>query len=314
MAVRTTSLARAALTLSWLAGAGAMGVARPALRLGGEWAGNCVAFSDCGAVYRTGVEELISEEWTPSEAGSTMRAMSRRRVRMLPEEGTEVSQITLPQACSSSTVLQPGNAMFEPDVLNTRAWALDEAVGAAGDEAASGGEAASGDEAPTVWRCETIFDGLGGDRPSERGDALECPAERTRVQCSFDPSTGTLVPEAPVLVWQERCWSASPKELDPSPDGIDAKWVSSVVGLECFGDECGVADGAAASGATTELSLGGGIELVGKPGLLEITLRSGARSRQTWSRIVLRRSWVGSTAGSSIFSEVDAYDETEGDD
>ena len=66
--------------------------------------------------------------------------------------------------------------MLEADVLNARAWALD-AVG----------------ESQSTWRCETIFDGLGGDRPNEREGALECPKERTRVQCSFDPATGALI-------------------------------------------------------------------------------------------------------------------------
>ena len=62
------------------------------------------------------------------------------------------------------------------------------------------------------------------------------------------------------------------------------------------------------------LLVGGGIELRGKPGLLEVTLRSGRDSRQRWSRIVVRRSWVGGEGGRSVFANVAAYDETDGDD
>ena len=45
--------------------------------------------------------------------------------------------------------------LLEPEVLNIRAWSLDEVV------------------EPGVWACETIFDGLCGDRPAERPGALE---------------------------------------------------------------------------------------------------------------------------------------------
>ena len=178
-------------------------VARPALRIGGEWAGHCVTFSGSGTVSQPGTEVLVSETWQEQTV--------QRQTAQIGPEGTIVSNAALPQACSGSTVLRRGAAMLEPDVLNARAWALD-AV----------------DESQSAWRCETIFDGLGGDRPNEREGALECPKERTRVQCSFDPATGALVPSAPVLVWQERCWSAGPADdLDvQAAGGVDAAWLS----------------------------------------------------------------------------------------
>ena len=117
---------RSALALIALDAAAAM-VARPALRIGGEWAGHCVTFSDAG-MPTTFAEKLTTEEWMrredseePSPA-KTLAALSRRTIR---PEGAEVSQAVLPKACSDAAILQPGNSMFEPEVLNARAWALD---------------------------------------------------------------------------------------------------------------------------------------------------------------------------------------------
>ena len=249
----------------------ARSVARPALRLGGEWAGVGIAFSPSGGVEQTGVDQLTSERWT-SDGLASSAVIRRQSVQLLPDGDTRVTEDMLPSACSGSTILRLGNSMLEPDVLNANAWAL--------DAAQDGG----------LWRCETIFDGLGGDRPTERADALECPKERTRVQCSFDPVSGTLDP--PVLVWQERCWSASPaKDLDvQASDGLDAAWVSSAVGLNCFGDDAAT----------------GGIELRPQPGLLEIVISSGRRSQNRYQQVVVRRSWIGG----SVFAEVESIGDT----
>jgi len=189
--------------------------------------------------------------------------------------------------------------MLEPDVLNTRAWALD-AV----------------EEDSGLWQCETVFDGLGGERPVDRDGAAECPKERTRVLCSFDPETGALSPTAPVHVWQERCWSASPAaELDDALSDVDRAWFSSVVGFmnpaPQSGATMGVVGAAAAEGAA--VALGGGIKLRGRPGMLEVTLTSGARSRNSYRAVVVRRSWAGVAAGRSVFAEVETVDDTTGD-
>ena len=109
------------------------------------------------------------------------------------------------------------------DMLNADAWALDEAI--------------SG----TRWRCEAIFDGLGGERPREKPGAMECPEKRTRVVCTFDPSTGQVASEQSVLVSQESCWSVRPsselrvRQGAGGREGLDAAWVESVAGLACFG-------------------------------------------------------------------------------
>lgn len=182
-------------------------------------------------------------------------------------------------------------------MLNARAWALD-AV-----------EASTG-----LWRCETIFDGVGGDRPQTRDGALECPKERTRVQCVLDATTGDLAPSEPVLIWQERCWSAAPAD-DYDELTRDAAWVSSAVGLVSFGDQN--------AGSTEEPSpwwlaglrrLGGGVEMSYQPGVLDITLRAGAGAKLQYTSTVVRRSWAGDDAGRSVFAEVETLNDTEGMD
>jgi len=325
-------LARAGALLS----ASSHRASHPALRLGGEWAGHRVSFSTEGGLQPvpdqyvpdnllewgqapTGFEVLTTESWSGSPA-----SLGRRNVMLLPEDGCNVenlgaivSKTVLPAPCSGSVTLRPGNSMMEPETLNVRAWALD-AV----------------DEGGNVWRLETVFDGLGGKRPRERRGALDCPAERTRVQCAFDLESGTLV--GSVHVWQERCWLSSPSEelqvRDSGRSGLDAAWVSSAVGLGCFGDQSpspaagsgvAAASGVAASGddsatqgddGANVLALAGGIELRVAPGLLDVTLKSGDGSRNSWSAVAMRRSWAGDEAGRSLFTEVVTYDETMGDD
>ena len=300
-------------------------VARPALRLGGEWAGNCIEFSPkTGLPEKSNAEAIVSEEWRKSDAAGEA-VIHRRAIRQTPsqqagKDDQDVSHAVLPLACSGATVLRLGAAMLEADVLNARAWTLDAAPGA-------------NDGARSAWRCETVFDGLGGARPTLRADAVECPMERTRVECLFDPSTGMLDPTAPVLVWQERCWSTSPSdELQRAMDGtsngeggLDPDWVSAAVGFESF-EDASVARVATASAAATladaaeldahTLSLalgGGGIQLVGRPGLLELSLTSGAGARNGYSSVVVKRSWAGGDDfGRSMFAEVETFDDTTG--
>ena len=87
-------------------------VAMPALRLGGEWAGNVVSFSELGVSKKGGAEELISETWMPRDEEG-VASIKRRTVRVAD---AVVSEAVLPRACSSATVLQPGNMMMEPEV------------------------------------------------------------------------------------------------------------------------------------------------------------------------------------------------------
>ena len=160
-------------------------VARPAHKLGGEWAGNLVSFSESGAVLGQR-ESFVTEEWR-GEAGAEWAIHRREHLMQSGDTGAAVANTVLPTACSGSLTLRRGASMMEPDVLNARAWALDAVDASTG-----------------LWRCETIFDGVGGDRPRTRDGALECPKERTRVQCVLDANTGQLAPSEPVLVWQER--------------------------------------------------------------------------------------------------------------
>mmetsp|Transcript_12984 Transcript_12984/g.22192 ORF Transcript_12984/g.22192 Transcript_12984/m.22192 type:complete len:184 (-) Transcript_12984:413-964(-) len=182
--------------------------------------------------------------------------------------------------------------MLEPDTLNVRAWALDSV-----DE-----------QRPEQWRLEAVFDGLCGDRPAPLADAWECPKERTRVRCVFEPASGRLAPSSDVLVWHERCWSVSPKgELDARALGsLDPNFVSAIVGFEAFGSG---GAGRRGEGAATDLTLNCGLRLEGEPGLLKLTLSSGVNARNGYTAIVLQRSW----AGGSKYTNVDVLDDTTGD-
>ena len=302
--------------------------ATPALRLGGEWAGwSCAYNPSTSAVITEETERYCSDsmiEWGQVPAGFEVlttenwvnREINRRTVKLLPEDGCNVENLgatvstaVLPQACSGSTQLRPGASMMEPETLNVRAWALD-----AINECNAQPEACR-------WTLETVFDGIGGTRPGSLSTALECPAERTRVLCTFDVSSGTFV--GAVRISQERCWSAAPSSdltvRDSGRSGLDAAWVSSAVGLKCFGENKRVPCTKsidAVEDATAKLALPGGVQLIGKPGLLEVTLKSGEGCRNSWSAVMMRRSWAGAggEAGQSLFTEVETYDETMGDD
>lgn len=299
-----------------------LSIARPALRIGGEWAGWCCAFNaKTGALITSDVEKYCSDtmiEWGQIPGGfeecttETWEgdSLTRRTVRLLPEDGCNTENLaaivkcaTLPAAHSGTMTLKPGAAQLDTDVLNSRAWALDAADGEGG-----------------MWRCEAIFDGLGGPRPKELSGAVECPSERTRVRCSFNPTTGELTDNEPVLIWQERCWSARPsddfsvREGVGSRSGIDAAWLSSVIGIGCFGEQkASVAsppddardDGRDASPAPLLASFGGGVELRGGRGLLEVCLRTAPGGSQYWSELRLKRSWAGGT----IFVESEVVDD-----
>ena len=209
-------------------------IARPALRLGGEWAGWSCGFDPYSGGRRTQSEILgvTTERW----AGT---ALQRRIFRLGPECDDSVRCVvpqsdavwsTLPVAVSGPTSLMAGarSGLFGEvcvDMLNANAWALDEAI------------------SDTRWRCEAIFDGLGGEAAREIAGAIVCPQRRTRVVCTFDPSTGQIARGESVLVSQEQCWSVRPSkdlEVQEGPggrSGLDAAWVDSVAGLACFGGQ-----------------------------------------------------------------------------
>jgi hypothetical protein len=265
-------------------------VARPALRLGGEWAGWSCAFDPYSGALRTQSKMLgvTTERW----AGN---ALQRRVILVGPEDESvrwtkSDGWTTLPVAVSGPTSLMAGARSgllgeVQVDMLNAYAWALDEAISA------------------TRWRCEAVFDGLGGERPRENAGAVECPQKRTRVECTFDPSTGQIARGQSVLVSQEQCWSVRPSEdLEVHEggggrSGLDAAWVDSIAGLACFSGQKRIPYESAMF-STTHLSLPGGVELRGKPGSLEVCLT--AAPGQSRRKTILRRSWIGRSCYASV--------------
>ena len=314
---RARSRLAAAVAMIQLPGLLSMGIARPALRLGGEWAGwRCAFNAKTGDTMTSDVEKYCSDtmiEWGQIPGGFEEcttetwqgNSLERRSIQLLPEDGcnTEnlaaiVSRKVLPAATSGTLTLQPGAAQLDAAVLNVRTWALHEA-----DDAG-------------VWHCETVFDGLGGQRPRMLSGAVECPAERTRVRCAFDPATGSLAGREPVVVWQERCWSARPSEEFSVREGagmrsgIDASWLSSVVGIKCFGEQKqrlqdDIESDLAIQAPPVLVSLGGGVELRGAPGILEVAMAS-EPGQACWSKLRLKRTW----AGGSCFIESEVVDDS----
>jgi len=284
-------------------------VARPALRLGGEWAGWSCGFDPYSGAVRARSEILgvTTERW----AGNTLK---RRVIRLAAECDDSVRCVesqsdasdwsTLPVAVCGPTSLMAGAraGLFgevQVDMLNANAWALDEALSNA------------------HWRCEAIFDGLGGERPSENAGAVEWPIRgssadagetprctRTRVVCTFDPGTGQIARGQSVLVSQEQCWSVRPSkdfQVQQGPggcSGLDAAWVDSVAGLARLSGQKRIPYEPAMF-STTHLSLPGGIEIRGKPGLLEVCLTA-APGQSRRSKTTLRRSWIGRSCYTSV--------------
>ena len=274
-------------------------VARPALRLGGEWSGWSCGFDPFSGALRKPSSGLAvtTEQWFGN-------ALRRRSLQLgpdlrcvVPSEDAEWS--TLPVAVCGATSLMAGAraGLFgevQLDMLNAEAWSLNEAI------------------TDTHWRCEAIFDGLGGERFRQSAGALACPEKRTRVVLYFDPSTGQIARGTQVLVSQEQCWSVRPSQdledcylqLREGRDGgrgattLDAPWVDSVAGLECFGGQRRIPYESAMF-STTHLSLPGGVELRGKPGLLEVCLTA-APGQSTRRKTILQRAWIGRSCYASV--------------
>lgn len=268
-------------------------VARPALRLGGEWAGWTCGFDPYSGAMRSQSELLgvTTERWAGNALQRRIFQLGKDRDDGVRTAVSPTGWATLPGAVSGATSLMAGARAgllgeVQVDMLNANAWALDEA------------------DAPTRWRCEAIFDGLGGLRPPrESAGAVERPQRRTRVEVIFDPSTGQIARGELVLVSQEQCWSVRPSkdlQLQEGPGGrpgLDAAWVDSVTGLASFGEQKRIPYERAMF-SSTHLSLPGGVELRGKPGLLEVCLT--ATPGQTRSKTILRRSWVGRSCYASV--------------
>ena len=279
--------------MAWLLAATSGMNARPALRLGGEWAGWSCGFDPYSGALRSRSElfGVATEKWSGNFLQRRILQLGEDRddsVRCAVNAGDGWS--TLPVAVSGGTSLMAGARAgllgeVQVDMLNANAWALDEA------------------ESETRWRCEAVFDGLGGLRPDADAGAVERPQRRTRVEVIFDPSTGLIAKGELVLVSQEQCWSVRPSEdlqVQEGPggrSGLDAAWVDSVASVASFGKQKRIPYERAMFSAT-HLSLPGGVELRGKPGLLEVALT--ATPGQTRSKTILRRSWIGRSCYASV--------------
>jgi hypothetical protein len=110
----------------------------------------------------------------------------------------------------------------------------------------------------------------------------------------FDAAGGVLVPDLPIQIWQERQICLEPsaeltfreRKADGSYDrldgsglkrsGIEGGWVSSAVGYACFGDSNAARKPPRAppTAGLFSISLAGGIEVRGAPGLLEVACTS----------------------------------------
>lgn len=282
-----SSLLGTCVAAGWLVSTG-LAIARPALRLGGEWAGWRCGFDSYNGALLSGSNQagVTTERWVDNK-------LQRRSIQLISSEDSasaradpreDVVWATLPVAVSGRSSLTPGarSGIFgtvNVDTLNANAWALDEAV------------------SMDRWDCEAVFDGLGGEQPRERrGDVS--PEERTRVLCTFNPNTGVISTGEPVLVWQERCWSVRPSEQkQDSLSDLDATWVSSALGLTCFGGQKRIPYTPQVF-STSHLSLPGGVELRGRPGLLE-TCVTASPGQANWRKLILRRSWIGGSCFAS---------------
>mmetsp|Transcript_48388 Transcript_48388/g.104855 ORF Transcript_48388/g.104855 Transcript_48388/m.104855 type:complete len:296 (-) Transcript_48388:207-1094(-) len=207
------------------------GFAHAAL-LGGEWAGWMCSFSaKTGALQPVpdalvpkaslewgqipnGFESLASEALMQSS--STVNVVKRRSVKVMPEDG-----------CMAENV---GAEICEKELRAVSPGVEGAALAAAIDLRDSSG----------TWELETVI-GSAMSSPCLRRSALPSDADRTRVSLSFEPLAGVLSPgRSLVQVWQERRWAAA-RELELTVQGerigLDAAWVSSAVGVPCFGDK-----------------------------------------------------------------------------
>ena len=249
-----------------------------ALRIGGEWAGWCCAFSATSGIvvpvdekYCTGTMIAYDEIPGGFEELTTEDDGVRRITRVLPESGCSIEDMPA-------------------EVTRTDISSL-----VVGDLAASAFDTVDDGD---LWRIESIFDGFGGVRPRDKRNSLPSAAERTRVSLLFDAKSGALAAEEPIFVWQERQWSTV-AELKVNEgggrSGIDGAWISSAIGIDNFG-ESKEAKAPPAPPAPTDggfgLSLAGGVEIRCARGVLEVAVGSAD------GRVCLQRTAFDAASGS----------------
>jgi len=197
------------------------------LLAGGEWAGWCCTYAPTGKLKPV-PEQFLSdtaiewgqvpngfEELTTETLSGAADAINRRTVRILPEDGCMVENVGVNVHRSTLPLAAP--AVPPAVAIDTRTGKED------------------------AWRIETIFDGL-GSYPSEKKGAKAASALRTRIVFFFEPHSGKMSPVG-ASAWQERRWDKEAGALsvneDASRSGLDGAWISTAVGVECFGTDDG---------------------------------------------------------------------------
>ena len=150
------------------------------------------------------------------------------------------------------------------------------------------------------WVLESVFGGLGLPRGRPTRLAIAADVCRTRVRLTYDCATWAL--DGDVHVWHERRWAEQQSLKIRSDDGVgrsglDGAFVSSAVGMACFGESANSAPKIAEANA---LALGGGVtvtvgaEIVGEK-LLDVAVDTGE------ARMVMRRRFAadGAPAGAA---------------
>ena len=152
------------------------------------------------------------------------------------------------------------------------------------------------------WVIESIFGGLGLPRGRPTRLAIAADVCRTRVRLTYDCATCRV--DGDVDVWHERRWAEQQSLKIRSEDGVgrsglDGAFVSSAIGMACFGESAKSAPKIAEANA---LALGGGVtvmvgaEIVGEK-VLDVAVDTGE------ARIVMRRRFAadGASAGAALF-------------
>jgi hypothetical protein len=244
--------------------------------LGGEWAGWSCSFDSLSGALQPVPDKYVSSEmieWgqvpegfeeVTTEVWKEPDLMERRLVTLLPEDGCNVENL-------GAIVTRQSFGILQAPLQSSLAIDVDGGTG--------------------IWQCETIFSGIGGERPRARRGSVASAAERTRVTLYVDVGAGRLDQQRPIVVRQERCWDPTPStalmvnEQRGSRSGLDAAWVSSVIGMSCFGSMKPTSDPPPPS-AADGLRIPGGVGVSMAEGELQISMSTSKGA--SW----MRRRWV----------------------
>ena len=149
------------------------------------------------------------------------------------------------------------------------------------------------------WVLETIFGGLGAPRGRPTRLAMPGGACRTRVHLAYDSGARSI--DGDVHVWHEPRYDARESLALRSERGgrsaLDGAFVSSAVGMACFGESAPSAEPADAA----RLALGGGVSVHFGTGSTDAAVVDVAFDADGAGRRVLRRRF-GPDGGSVVAS------------